>query len=124
MQQEDSRNQIIKSLLLEHEVHMARSPAMSSQFFEQLADRPIIRNWVWHGYNTLEPKNTILVTSDNCTAICLIAPVFILYVIFAMGVCLPYIHLDVWYRLTGCGLDGTENEQGLAVGVGGDGGTI
>jgi hypothetical protein len=83
---------------------------MPSQFLKQFADRSVIRNWVWHRYNTLEPKHTIFVTPYDRTAVCFIAPILILHVVFAMGVCLPHIYLDVWHRFAGCGLDSTEDE--------------
>lgn len=74
---------------------MARPPAMPTQFLKQLANRPVVGNWIRYGYDTLEPEYAILVTPYNRTAICFVTPVLILHVVFAFGVCFPHVDLDV-----------------------------
>lgn len=114
---------MIISRLLEHEVHMARSIRMSTQPFEQRANRPIMRNGIRHGNDSLEPEDAFPVTVHDRASVRAVS-VGILYVVEAPRVGLPYVDRGARYRLAGGVVDGAEDQAGFAVGVVRDGAAV
>jgi len=100
-----SRDQVIETFLFKHKVHVAWPPAMSAQLLQQLADRPIIGDRIGHRHNCLEPEDSVLVTHEYRSAVGIVAPVLILYVILALAVGLPDINLDAGKRYVSGGFD-------------------
>lgn len=89
---------MIISRLLEHEMHMARSVAMAFQSLQELANRSIVRDWIGHGNDCLEPEDAFLVTVHYCSLIrTFTAGVLDVVVAFAIG--LPDVDLDFVDRL-------------------------
>jgi hypothetical protein len=119
----DLRDQIIKPRLLKHKMHMTRSPTMSPQLLKQFPHWSIIRYRIRHRHDALEPEHSFSITSYDRPSISLLS-IPILHVIFAMTIGFPNIDLDVRDRVAGCCLNGAKNDEGLAVGVAGDGGTV
>lgn len=93
---------------------------MPAQLFQQLAYRPIARNRIWHGYNSFEPKYTLIIAYHDCAAIGLFAAVLILHIVLAVGICFPDIDLDAGDWGPRCSLHGAEDKQRCAGGVGRD----
>ena len=115
------RYQVIEPVLVKHEMHMARPPAMPPQLGQQLPHRPVVWNWIWHGYNGMEPEQAVLVAVYDGSTVCLVPPVVVLHVVLAVAVCFPDVYLDALNGLAGGGLDGAEHEERIAVGIRGDG---
>lgn len=92
------RNEMIETLLLEHKVHMTWSVTMPVQQLEQLPHWTIIGNRIWNGNDCLEPKDSLLVAMHHSSLIWTF-PSWILNIVFAAGICLPDVDLDVVNRL-------------------------
>lgn len=115
----DIRDQIVKPTLLKHEMHVTRSPTMSPQLLQQFPHWPIIRNRIRHGHDPFEPKHALVIALNHCPAICFIAASLVLHVIFAMRISFPDIDFHAGYGLSRRRFDGAEDEEGLAIGIGG-----
>lgn len=102
--------------LVEHEVHVARSVRVPLKLLQQLTDRSVVRNGIWHWHNRLEPEHAILITVHDRTSIWTTS-VCVLDIVEAMGVRLPDIDLYTLDGLAGRILDGAKNQAWLAVGV-------
>lgn len=112
---------MIVTLLLKHEMHMTRPPRVSPQPPQHLADRPIIRNTIRHGDDSLIPKYPLFITAQHRSTVRILSLVMlVLYVIYAVRVRFPDVNLHVCYRVAGGCLHGAETEEGFAIGVGGD----
>lgn len=120
----DVRDQVIEPGFFKHEMHVAWPPAVSAQFLQQLANRPVVGDGIGYGHDALEPKYAVLVAFYDSTSVCFISPVFILHIVFALAVCFPHIDFDVGYGVAGCGLDGAKDEERCTSGVGRDGAAI
>lgn len=114
---------MVEAFLLKHKVHVAWPVAMPLQQLQQLADRSIVRDWVWHWHNRLEPEQPFLVTVHHCSLIWLF-PTLILHVVFALAIRFPDVYLDAWYRLSVGVLDCADDEARFTTWVMGDLGTI
>ena len=88
------RDQMIIPPLLKHKMHMRRPKRMPMQPLQQLPNRPIMRNRIWHGRNRMKPENPILPTPHHTPTIRRIPP-GILHVVVPRGIRLPDIDLDV-----------------------------
>jgi hypothetical protein len=118
-----ARDKMIIAWLLEHEMHMTRSPRMSPKQPQHLPHRSIIRNAIRHGHNRFKPKHALVITTYHGPPIRLFpAVVLVLHVVHTLTVRFPYIDLGVVYRRAGRGLDGAQAEQWLAFRVGADAG--
>lgn len=98
-------------------MHVTRPPAVPSQLGKQLAHGAITRNWIRHRHNRIEPEDAFLVTADNRSTIRCVSAVVVLYIVFAVAVCFPYIYLDVAERLARGRLDSAQYEERVTVRV-------
>lgn len=57
---ETIRYQMIITWLLEHEMHMAGAIRMSVELLQKLSNGAIVRNWVRHRLDGLEPERTVV----------------------------------------------------------------
>ena len=114
MKAKDIRDQVVVARLLEHEMHVAGTIRVTLELLEELTDRSIVRDGVWHWHNGLEPEDTLIVTLHDSSAIRTI-PFCILDIVKALAVCLPDINLDVVDWLSGSVFDGTQNKARLAI---------
>lgn len=94
---------------------------MPAQPAQQLPHRPVIRNRIRHGHDGVEPEHALCIAVYDGATVGLAAPVVVLHVVLAVAVSLPDIHLNAGHGVAGGGLDGAQDEQRVAVGVGGDG---
>jgi hypothetical protein len=81
-----------------------------------------MRNWVRHGNNRIEPEHALVVTFDDGAPVGLVAPVFVLHVVFALRIRLPYVDLHPRHGGAGRRLHGAQHEEWCAGGVSGYGG--
>lgn len=116
-----SRYQMVEALLLKHEMHVARPPAMPSQLRQQFTYRPVVRNRIRHGHDSMEPEHALLIAVYDRATICFASSIVVLYVVLAMAVRLPNVDLDAFNGRARRGFDRAEHQQRVAVGVGGDG---
>lgn len=116
-----SRHQVVEARFLKHEVHVTRPPAVPPQLRQQLAHRPVVRDGVGHGDDSVEPEDTLLVAVYHGAPVGLVAAVVVLHIVLAVAVRLPDVDLDALDRLARGALDGAKHEQRVAVGIGGDG---
>jgi hypothetical protein len=81
-----------------------------------------MRNRIRHGYNRIEPEHALVVTFDNGAPIGLVAPVFVLHVVFAMRIRLPNVDFHPGHRGARRGFHGAQHEKWCTGRVGRDGG--
>lgn len=122
-QGENLRDQLIPTLLLKHEVNMRRPPRMSPQPLQQLPHRPIMRDWVAHRLQPLEPEPAFLITQHDAPLARLV-PVAVLDVIMPAAVRLPDINLDALNGVPSRVSDGTNGKHRLTRRVGGHRGAV
>jgi len=87
-------------------MHVARTVWMTLELLEQLTDWSVMRNGIWHRYDSLEPEDALVITLHDSSAIGTIS-FCVLDVVEAFAVRLPDIDLDIVDWLPGCVLDGT-----------------
>lgn len=102
------RDEMIETLLLEHEVHVAWPIAMSVQHFEQLANWTIVRDRVRYRNDSLKVEDAVLVALHNSSLVRSF-PSWILDIILPVRICFPYVDLDAINGLSLGILDGAEN---------------
>lgn len=110
------RNQVIISLLLEHEMHMRRAVRVTVQLGQQPPNGTIMGNGVWYRRNGLEPKYAALIRSHNTATIRLVST-RILHIIMASTIRLPDINLHIINRPTLHVLQCANHEQGFTLGI-------
>lgn len=110
------RNQVIPTLLFKHKMHVGRPPWMSLQKLQQLPYWPVVRNWVRHGHNRLEPKNSLLVTVHHAPPIRAL-PITMLHIVMTGAIRFPDINLHPFNRVSFYVLDCAENETWFALGI-------
>lgn len=114
---ENLRDQMIPALLLKHEVHMCRPPAVPTQQLQQLPDGPVVRDRIADRLDSLEPESSILVGHHDTPLRRLVA-LRVLNVVVPAAVGLPDIDLDTLDRVASGVLYRTQCQHGLALWVG------
>lgn len=107
------RNQMIKSLLLKHKMHMARPIRVPMHLPQQPPNRPIMRNRIRHRRDGLEPKHSLPVTPHDTPSIRSLT-VRMLHIIPSRRVRLPDINLGVLHGVPCRVADRADHEQRLA----------
>jgi hypothetical protein len=110
------RDEMVKSGLFEHEVHVTRTVWVTLKLLKELTDWAIVRDGIWYWHDGLEPEDAVVVTLHNSSAIRTVS-FCILNIVEALAIRLPDIDLDVVDRLSGSVFDGTEDQARLAIGV-------
>lgn len=92
---------------------------MSSELLQQVSYRSVIRNWIRHWHDSLEPKITVLIRHHHTPTI---RPIMIwtLNVIVTCRIRFPDIDLDARNGLASDILDSANNQHGISFGVMGD----
>lgn len=112
--EENSRDQMIVTLLFEHEMHVGGSHGMPPQLHQKLTDGSVVGDGVGDGDDGVEPKRALGVTGHDAAAVGAV-PVGVLDVVVARGIRLPDVDLDALDGLAVDVLDGAQDQQGLAV---------
>jgi len=107
-----SRNQMIISTLLEHEMHMTRPPGMPLQLNQQLPHRPVMGDRIRDWHNGLEPKDAVPIATHHTTSIWPIM-IWLLDVVMSRGISLPDINLAALNRLAVYILQRAKDKQWL-----------
>lgn len=89
---------------------------MTIQLLEELADRSIVRNWIWHRKDSFEPEMSGIVTRHDCSAIWSTS-VGVLHVVEPFGIGLPNIDLYSVDRPPFHVFDGAHHKERLTVWV-------
>lgn len=102
------RDEMIKTLLLKHEVHMTWPVAMPVEQLEQLPNRTIVGDRVRNRNDCLEPEDSVLVTLHHGSLIWAF-PSWILDIILSTRICFPDIDLYAFNRFAIGVLDSTKD---------------
>jgi hypothetical protein len=99
---------VIKTRLLEHEVHVTRAVWVTLKLLEKLTDWTIVRDGIWYWYDSLEPEDPIFVTLHDSSTVRTIS-FCVLDVVKALAVRLPDINLYIVDWLSGSIFDSTQD---------------
>lgn len=110
------RDKVVPALLLKHKMKMRGPPAMPIQLHQEFPNRPIMRNRVTDGLNTLEPEPPLLVRNHDAPLTRLI-PARVLDIVVAGAVGLPDVDFYPGYRVAVAVLDGADAEEWFALRV-------
>ena len=89
-------------------MHVAGTVWVTLELLENLTDGTIVRDGIRYWHDGLEPKDTVIVTLHDSSAIGTVS-FCILNIVEAFAVCLPDIDLDIVDGLSGGVLDGTQD---------------
>lgn len=63
------RDKRVETVFLEHEVHVTRAVGVAAEMLQEFANRSIVRNWIWHWQDCLEPESARVITSQDGSTI-------------------------------------------------------